>query len=105
MASRNAVAAKQDEAGSLRRERMRAILVEASLKLFAKQGVDATTIDEIVNVAGVAKGIVSATACVTHAASSARCIAACIVCLQLLQGAVTDGLRYSAGSCCNLHKL
>lgn len=56
MASQNAVAAKQDEAGSLRRERMRAILVEASLKLFARQGVDATTIDEIVNVAGVAKG-------------------------------------------------
>jgi AcrR family transcriptional regulator len=56
MASRNAVAAKQDDAGSLRRERMRAILVEASLKLFARQGVDATTIDEIVTVAGVAKG-------------------------------------------------
>ncbi|MEP2827508.1 helix-turn-helix domain-containing protein [Parvibaculum sp.] len=47
---------KQDEAGSRRRERMRAILIEAALRLFAKQGVDATTIDEIVNVAGVAKG-------------------------------------------------
>lgn len=56
MASRTAIAAKQDDAGSLRRERMRAVLVEASLKLFARQGVDATTIDEIVTVAGVAKG-------------------------------------------------
>ena len=56
MASRNAVAEKQDEAGSRRRERMRAILVEAALRLFARKGVDATTIDEIVTVAGVAKG-------------------------------------------------
>ncbi|WP_293207215.1 helix-turn-helix domain-containing protein, partial [Parvibaculum sp.] len=57
MASRNAVAVKQqDEAGSRRRERMRAILIEASLRLFAQKGVDATTIDEIVTVAGVAKG-------------------------------------------------
>lgn len=56
MASRNAVAVRQDEAGSRRRERMRAILIEASLRLFAQKGVDATTIDEIVTVAGVAKG-------------------------------------------------
>jgi len=56
MASRNAVAEKQDEAGSRSRERMRAILVEAALRLFARKGVDATTIDEIVTVAGVAKG-------------------------------------------------
>ncbi|MBO6634516.1 MAG: helix-turn-helix transcriptional regulator, partial [Parvibaculum sp.] len=35
---------------------MRAILIEASLRLFAQKGVDATTIDEIVTVAGVAKG-------------------------------------------------
>lgn len=56
MAGRSSVAMKADEQGSRRRERMRGILVEAGLRLFAKQGVDATTIDEIVNVAGVAKG-------------------------------------------------
>lgn len=49
-------AARIEEPGSRRRERMRAILVEAALRLFARQGVDAATIDEIVNVAGVAKG-------------------------------------------------
>jgi len=47
---------KSDEAGSLRRERMRLILVEAATQLFAEKGVDATTIDEIVVRAGVAKG-------------------------------------------------
>ncbi|MDX5365870.1 MAG: TetR/AcrR family transcriptional regulator [Alphaproteobacteria bacterium] len=56
MASRSGVASRSEEQSSRRRERMRAILVEAGLRLFAKQGVDATTIDEIVNVAGVAKG-------------------------------------------------
>lgn len=56
MASRSGIAMKADEQGSRRRERMRGILVEAALRLFAKQGVDATTIDEIVIVAGVAKG-------------------------------------------------
>lgn len=56
MASRSGIAVKADEQGSRRRERMRGILVEAALRLFAKQGVDATTIDEIVIVAGVAKG-------------------------------------------------
>ncbi|MBX3506363.1 MAG: TetR/AcrR family transcriptional regulator [Parvibaculum sp.] len=49
-------AARIEEPGARRRERMRAILVEAALRLFARQGVDATTIDEIVHVAGVAKG-------------------------------------------------
>ena len=34
-------AASMEEPGSRRRERMRAILVEAALRLFAKQGVDA----------------------------------------------------------------
>lgn len=56
MAGYSSIARKADEQGSRRRERMRSILVEAALRLFAKQGVDATTIDEIVNVAGVAKG-------------------------------------------------
>jgi len=42
--------------GSRRRERMRLILIEAAMRLFAEQGVDGTTIDEIVDVAGVAKG-------------------------------------------------
>ncbi|MFN4354148.1 TetR/AcrR family transcriptional regulator [Parvibaculum sp.] len=56
MAGRSSIVMKADEQGSRRRERMRGILVEAGLRLFAKQGVDATTIDEIVNVAGVAKG-------------------------------------------------
>ncbi|MDZ4381343.1 MAG: helix-turn-helix domain-containing protein [Parvibaculum sp.] len=56
MAAGRALAVKPEEAATRRRERMRAILVEAALRLFAKQGVDATTIDEIVNVAGVAKG-------------------------------------------------
>ncbi|MFN3626681.1 TetR/AcrR family transcriptional regulator [Parvibaculum sp.] len=56
MAPRSGTAMKADEPGSRRRERMRAILVEAALRLFARQGVDATTIDEIVSVAGVAKG-------------------------------------------------
>jgi AcrR family transcriptional regulator len=49
-------AAKMDETVSPRRERMRLLLVEAATRLFAKQGVDATTIDEIVDLAGVAKG-------------------------------------------------
>lgn len=44
------------EPGSRRRERMRLVLVEAATRLFAQQGVDATTIDEIVDLAGVAKG-------------------------------------------------
>jgi AcrR family transcriptional regulator len=56
MAAGRALAVKPEEAATRRRERMRAVLVEAALRLFAKQGVDATTIDEIVNVAGVAKG-------------------------------------------------
>lgn len=51
-----AATAKIEEAGSRRRERMRAVLVEAATRLFARQGVDATTIDEIVDLAGVAKG-------------------------------------------------
>lgn len=49
-------AVKLAERGSRRRERMRQILVEAAMRLFAEQGVDATTIDEIVDLAGVAKG-------------------------------------------------
>lgn len=48
--------AKTVEQGSRRRERMRQLLVEAAMRLFSKQGVDATTIDEIVDLAGVAKG-------------------------------------------------
>ncbi|MBX3495462.1 MAG: helix-turn-helix transcriptional regulator [Parvibaculum sp.] len=47
---------KSEEAGSRRRAQMRAVLVEAAMQLFARQGVDATTIDEIVVLAGVAKG-------------------------------------------------
>lgn len=47
---------KLEEAGSRRRAQMRAVLVEAAMQLFARQGVDATTIDEIVVLAGVAKG-------------------------------------------------
>lgn len=49
-------AAKIEEASSPRRERMRLVLIEAATRLFAKKGVDATTIDEIVDLAGVAKG-------------------------------------------------
>jgi AcrR family transcriptional regulator len=56
MASRAAAEAKIEEASSRRRERMRLILIEAATRLFAKKGVDATTIDEIVDLAGVAKG-------------------------------------------------
>lgn len=52
----NALKSPAEEAGSLRRERMRLILVEAATQLFAEKGVDATTIDEIVVRAGVAKG-------------------------------------------------
>lgn len=55
MASK-AAAKKTEDAGSRRREQMRLILVEAAMQLFARQGVDATTIDEIVDLAGVAKG-------------------------------------------------
>lgn len=55
MAARPA-AAEIEEAHSPRRERMRFVLIEAATRLFAKQGVDATTIDEIVDLAGVAKG-------------------------------------------------
>ena len=47
---------KSEDAGSRRRAQMRAVLVEAAMQLFARQGVDATTIDEIVVLAGVAKG-------------------------------------------------
>jgi len=47
---------KSEEAGSRRRAQMRSVLVEAAMQLFARQGVDATTIDEIVVLAGVAKG-------------------------------------------------
>lgn len=50
------VAQKNDAPASLRRERMRLILIEAATQLFAEKGVDATTIDEIVVRAGVAKG-------------------------------------------------
>tara|TARA_R110000868_G_scaffold25090_1_gene97938 strand:+ start:7119 stop:7805 length:687 start_codon:yes stop_codon:yes gene_type:complete len=50
------VAQKFDAPASLRRERMRLILIEAATQLFADKGVDATTIDEIVVRAGVAKG-------------------------------------------------
>ena len=61
MASQATVLSKADaeassSAGSLRRARMRLALVEAAMRLFAKQGIDATTIDEIVDLAGVAKG-------------------------------------------------
>lgn len=56
MAGKTAAMQKVDEAGSRRRERMRLLLVEAATRLFARQGVDATTIDEIVDLAGVAKG-------------------------------------------------
>ncbi|ABS63157.1 transcriptional regulator, TetR family [Parvibaculum lavamentivorans DS-1] len=51
-----AAAKKTEDAGSRRRAQMRFILVEAAMQLFARQGVDATTIDEIVDLAGVAKG-------------------------------------------------
>lgn len=51
-----AKAVKIGEQGSRRRERMRQILIEAATRFFAEQGVDATTIDEIVDLAGVAKG-------------------------------------------------
>ena len=54
--AKSANSLKSDEAGSVRRERMRLILVEAATQLFAEKGVDATTIDEIVVRAGVAKG-------------------------------------------------
>ncbi len=47
---------KTEDAGSRRRAQMRGILIEAAMQLFARQGVDATTIDEIVDLAGVAKG-------------------------------------------------
>lgn len=47
---------KNDALASPRRERMRLILIEAATRLFAEKGVDATTIDEIVVCAGVAKG-------------------------------------------------
>ncbi|MES1989909.1 MAG: helix-turn-helix domain-containing protein [Pseudomonadota bacterium] len=53
---KSADAAKSGETGSLRRGRMRLVLVEAATQLFAEKGVDATTIDEIVVRAGVAKG-------------------------------------------------
>ena len=61
MASQTTVLSKTDtseasSAGSQRRARMRLALVEAAMRLFAKQGIDATTIDEIVDLAGVAKG-------------------------------------------------
>jgi AcrR family transcriptional regulator len=56
MSGKAASIAKMEDAGSRRRERMRHILVEAATRLFSKQGVDATTIDEIVGLAGVAKG-------------------------------------------------
>ena len=61
MASQATVLSKADttasgSAGSLRRARMRSALVEAAMRLFARQGTDATTIDEIVDLAGVAKG-------------------------------------------------
>lgn len=49
-------ARQSDVLASPRRERMRLILIEAATQLFAEQGVDATTIDEIVMRAGVAKG-------------------------------------------------
>lgn len=54
--ARGGAAQRSDEAGSLRRERMRLVLIEAATQLFAEKGVDATTIDEIVIRAGVAKG-------------------------------------------------
>jgi len=54
--ARGATTIQENEAGSKRRMRMRAILVDAALQLFADKGVDATTIDEIVVLAGVAKG-------------------------------------------------
>lgn len=47
---------KVEQIRSRRREQMRQALIEAAMRLFAKQGVDATTIDEIVSLAGVAKG-------------------------------------------------
>ncbi len=56
MAGRRSPEEKPVEHGSRRRERMRAVLVEAATRLFAAQGADATTIDEIVDLAGVAKG-------------------------------------------------
>ncbi|HEX7775392.1 MAG TPA: helix-turn-helix domain-containing protein, partial [Parvibaculum sp.] len=56
MAVKAATVARADDAVSRRRERTRLILVEAATQLFARQGVDATTIDEIVDLAGVAKG-------------------------------------------------
>ena len=61
MASQATVLSKTDavaasSAGSQRRARMRSALVEAAMRLFARKGIDATTIDEIVDLAGVAKG-------------------------------------------------
>lgn len=56
MAGKTIQVEKLTEAGQRRRERMRRLLIEAAMRLFARQGVDATTIDEIVDVAGVAKG-------------------------------------------------
>ena len=61
MASQATVLSKADvaassSAGSQRRARMRLALVEAAMRLFARKGIDATTIDEIVDLAGVAKG-------------------------------------------------
>ena len=53
---KSAIQPRFDDAGSLRRERMRLVLIEAATQLFAQKGVDATTIDEIVVRAGVAKG-------------------------------------------------
>ncbi|MEQ8267009.1 MAG: helix-turn-helix domain-containing protein [Parvibaculum sp.] len=55
MAAKTA-AKKAEDASSRRREQMRGVLIEAAMQLFARQGVDATTIDEIVDLAGVAKG-------------------------------------------------
>lgn len=40
---------------AMKRERLRADLIQASLKLFGKQGFDLTTVDEIVAVAGVSR--------------------------------------------------
>ncbi|MBX9699433.1 MAG: TetR/AcrR family transcriptional regulator, partial [Acetobacteraceae bacterium] len=49
-------ASRRREIGQERRERTRARLVEAALRLFARKGPDAPSIDELVAEAGVARG-------------------------------------------------
>ncbi|MDP2123812.1 MAG: helix-turn-helix domain-containing protein [Parvibaculum sp.] len=100
MASRVA-ANKSEEAGSRRRAQMRSVLVEAAMQLFARQGVDATTIDEIVVLAGVAKGTFYNY--FTDRADIARAVAAAIrhefnaAVAELNQGIDDPAVRVSRG--------